>query len=312
MGDRPRAYYRSGHLTAVLFATLFVMKKSLALALGLVLAASLLLWSSRKAAGTALENPTHVVTREKCDLLPPEDASVAAPPTEPRSTVAVTLTAATDDARPTAQDLDWVVRGRVIFTDGASGALPRVRLRLAAYDDYELAGAPFATAEVASAEDGSITWPLVDPERTVSIRATLLDVPGYDARCSEHHLAVLGEGPIESIRVFVNPRDAWVEGVVVASSAAPDPGAPIAGAHVVYNESRTTTDTLGAFRLPVPSRGYGSVIVTSPGFHRGGATPGGLGACARTTTARSCSSTRRQARHSSASIRPVSPGISRT
>ena len=57
-----------------------------------------------------------------------------------------------------------------------------------------------------------------------------------------------------------------------------NPDAPIEGARVVYNEAHTTTDASGAYRMAVPSRGYGSVIVTAEGFHMGGATPGGLSA----------------------------------
>jgi len=261
----------------VLLASSIVMNKSLAIIAGLILAAAFLLWSTGDNGG-GVGRASVVVNAPSATELEPLGVDLAEHDGPPAGVRMPAHGARAADEDASATRLDWIVRGRVVFSDGATGDLPIVQVRLAAYDGYTATGEPFASALVTSTASGTIAWPLADPERTVSIRAELLDIAGFSARVQSDHLAVAGEGPVESIRVRVNPRDAWVEGKVIASHEAANPDAPIEGAHVVYNEAHTTTDANGAYRMAVPSRGYGSVIVTAAGFHKGGATPGGLSA----------------------------------
>lgn len=259
----------------LLLAGSFVMQKSTAIIAVLIAAVALVLWSSRDGSRALEDAPLATAAAPATRLAPVDiDGPAVLGPSERSAVAPATIADLRDEAE--AIDRDWVVRGRVAFSDGASGALPSVRLQLAAYEGYRLTGEPFARAQVESTVDGEIVWALPDPLRTVSIRAQLEDVPGHSASVTEHYLAVVGEGPVESIRVLVKPLDAWLAGTVRASDSAPNPGAPIEGARLVYNDVWTTSDANGAFRLAVPSRGYGSLIATAQGFHGGGETPGGL------------------------------------
>ncbi|QDV08174.1 ECF RNA polymerase sigma factor SigK [Planctomycetes bacterium Poly30] len=266
-----------------LIACSFAMKKILVVAAFLLLGTAWILASMARVPDPQPYESVLITETAPAELQPLVIESPAEPLTSARRVAPGAAALHAEAMATTAPDFDWVVRGRVVFSENAGGellarTLPRVQVRLSAYHGYDLSGTAFATTVVTSSEDGAIQWALPNPGRTVSIRAELLDVPGHDAWIREHHLAVLGEGPVESIFVLVNPRDALVEGTVRASAAASVPGAAIVGARVVYNGAETMSDELGAYRLAVPSRGYGGLIATAEGYRRGGVTPGELSA----------------------------------
>ncbi len=259
----------------VWIGSLIAMKKFAVITVALAVASALLLWKAPWQTGSAGPGPLELAAEGSAPL-----ASVESPGLSPRlqapEAQQLELRSPLEEQPKVAAPLDWVVRGRSQWIDGAGGAFPRVHLHLTLQEGTEADGQVLDSIDLETGPDGAFEWALVDPGRTVSIAAVLDKVEGYNASVQERTIAFPDDGPPQGILVRLAPRDAWVEGTVRAGDSAVQPGLPIAGALVHFNGAQTHTDENGTYRLAVPSRGYGSVIVSAAGFRKGGLTPGNL------------------------------------
>jgi len=157
-----------------------------------------------------------------------------------------------------AVERDWVVRGQV--TLGYREAMPDANLIARLYAGASTAGELLEEQRLKTGPQGEFEWGLPRPDRLTTV-VIVSDQAGFRGG-SKRTSVPSGDSPPQDMLISLQPWDLVAIGRVLDSE-----GGPVAGAHVIGDQSETRTDHEGRYRLRVSSyRERAQAIVVAAGY----------------------------------------------